>query len=90
MSTLSVSLVVNSPASISVSFVQFELFAPVPVGSVLGNIYILPSGWSGALVLSGSDAGLFSLTTLSNGNAQVLNVVELSARNYNFVIDAVP
>ena len=81
-----VSIVINSPASTSVSCSPGTLTAPVAANTVVCPISVVPSGWSGALTLSGTNASSFALS----GTNLVVGASALSAGTYSVTITATP
>ena len=60
---------------------------PVPAHSHIGRLTIGPSGWSGALALSGADAASFGVSS-----SLMLNVgaVALATKDYSIMLTATP
>lgn len=84
--TTTLSIVINSPASTGVTCSPGTLTAPLAAGFVVCPITIAPSGWSGALALSGSNASSFALS----GSNLIVGPTSLSAGTYSVTITATP
>jgi len=80
------SIIINSPASTSVTCTLGTYTAPLAAGSTICPIVIAPAGWSGALALSGTNASSFSL----NGSNLVVGSSALGAGTYSVTITATP
>ncbi len=91
--TTKLSIVINSPASTAINCTinypsgQSSFAAPIAANSLVATCAVTPSTWSGALTLSGADAGFFALsgTNLDAGAAAITQ-----ARAYNVTITATP
>jgi hypothetical protein len=90
MSNVSVVIVINSPASVTITFTPSGTFtAPVAVGTVIGTFAITPSGWSGAVALSGANASDFSVVD-NAGVVELTAAVALAAGLYDVTATATP
>lgn len=92
MASTSVTFVLTGPISLSVACpVPVSLTSPLGAGAVLAPITVQPVGWSGALTLTGPDAGLFAIS--SGGGVQNFTVGASPLtvpRAYNFTVVATP
>ena len=85
--TTSLSIVINSPASTSVTCPLASSYtAPLAAGSTICTISVAPAGWSGALALSGTNASSFALS----GSSLVVGSTALAAGTYSVTITATP
>ena len=84
--SLSLSIIINSPNSTTVTCPLSTYTAPVAAGALICPITIAPTGWSGALTLSGPNASSFAL---SGSNLNV-GPAALTAGTYNVTITATP
>jgi hypothetical protein len=84
--TTTLSIIINSPTSTTVTCPMTTYTAPLAAGSVICPIAVAPSGWSGALALSGANAGSFALSA-SN---LVVGSTALQPGTYTVVITATP
>jgi hypothetical protein len=84
MSTFNFTLVVNSPASTSVTFTPATgpFVAPLAAGTVVGSVAVLPTTWSGVISVSAP----FSMA----GNNVVVGSTALAAGSYNGTGSATP
>lgn len=94
MSAVNVAIVINSPASTSLTFTPGGPFtAPVASGTVLGTFAVAPAGWSGSVALS-AFTGLATGSNLSIvNNAGVLQLeaaASLAAGSYGLTATASP
>lgn len=95
MATLSLVITINSAPSTAVTFTPASPFSgsgsalsatgPVASGTTVGTISVAPSGWQGALSLSGAQAADF---TLSGTN--LVTAAALAAGTYDVTITATP
>ena len=82
MSTLSLVITINGPASTGVTFTpaspfsgsgsSFSASAAVASGVTVGTFSVAPSGWQGVLALSGAQAADFTLSGLKLVTAAAL------------------
>jgi hypothetical protein len=84
--TTALSIIINSPTSTAVTCPMTTYTAPLAAGSVVCPITIAPSGWSGALALSGVNASSFALSA-SN---LVVGSTALPAGTYSVTVTATP
>ena len=84
--TTTLSIIINSPASASVTCAMGTLTAPLAAGSTVCPIVLAPTGWSGALALSGTNASSFALS----GSNLVVGSPALVAGSYSVTITATP
>jgi hypothetical protein len=84
--TTTLSIIINSPTSTTVTCPLTTYTAPLAAGSVICPIAVAPSGWSGALALSGTSASSFALSA-SN---LVVGSTALQAGTYSVTISATP
>ena len=90
MSAVSVAIVINSPASASITFSPVSaLVAPVAAGTVVGTFTVSPVGWSGAVALSGANASDFSVVN-NAGVVQLEAAVSLAVGTYLVTATATP
>ena len=83
----SLSIIINSPPSTNISCpLQSSYTAPLAAGATVCAISIAPTGWSGALTLSGANASAFALS----GSNLVVGSTPLNAGTYSVVITANP
>ena len=84
MAAFTYTLVISGTASTSAVFmpVTTPFAAPVPPGTVVGNVVVQPAGWSGVLTVDAP----FSM----NGNAVVVGPVALQAGSYSITGAATP
>jgi hypothetical protein len=83
MSTLSLVITINSPASTGITFTPaapftgsgtaFSATGAVGSGVTVGTFVVAPAGWQGALALSGAQAASFTLAGLNLVTAAALN-----------------
>lgn len=83
MATLSLVLTINSPTATAITFTPaapftgsgsaFSATGPIAAGVTVGTFNVTPSGWQGALSLSGTQAASFTLSGLNLVTAAVLN-----------------
>lgn len=91
--TDNLSIIINSPPSTSVTCPiayptgQTAFVSPVAAGTKIASCSVLPSTWSGVLVLSGPDVSLFALS----GQDVVVGSTPLTAdRTYNVTVTSTP
>jgi len=84
--TATLSIIINSPPSTTVTCPLATYVAPLAAGSTICPITIAPSGWSGALALSGKNASSFALS----GSNLVVGSTSLAAGTYAVTITATP
>lgn len=84
--TTNLSIIINSPPSTTVTCTLGTYTAPLAAGSVICPITVTPSGWSGALTLSGTSASSFALS----GSNLVVGSSALNAGTYSVTITATP
>jgi hypothetical protein len=84
--TTTLSIIINSPTSTTVTCPMTTYTAPLATGSVICPITVAPSGWSGALALSGASASSFALSA-SN---LVVGSTALPAGTYSVTVTATP
>jgi hypothetical protein len=84
--TTTLSIIINSPTSTTVTCPMTTYTAPLAAGSVVCPITIAPAGWSGALALSGPNAGSFALSA-SN---LVVGAAALQPGTYSVTITGTP
>ncbi len=95
MASISLILSVTSPASTSLTFIpaapftgsgsSFTAAGPIASGATVGTVTVAPTGWSGALSLSGAQAASFSLSAMS-----LVTTAALPAGTYNVTVTATP
>ncbi len=90
--TVSLSIVIATPSATSVTCpITATLTAPVAAGTVLCALTVAPSSWSGALVVSGTNANLFSISSTSSGSQLVVGASPITAPGtYAATITATP
>ena len=87
------SIIINSPPSTAVNCtIEYpagttSFTAPVAAGSTIAGCSVAPAAWSGALTLSGPNAGLFAL---SGGNLVVGTAAIATPGTYQVTITATP
>jgi hypothetical protein len=84
--TTTLSIIINSPTSTTVTCPMTTYTAPLAAGSLVCPITIAPSGWSGALSLSGANASSFALSA-SN---LVVGSTALQSGTYSVIVTATP
>jgi hypothetical protein len=84
--TTTLSIIINSPTSTTVTCPMTTYTAPLAAGSVICPITVAPSGWSGALALSGASASSFALS----GSNLVVGSAALQSGTYSVTITATP
>jgi hypothetical protein len=84
--TTTLSIIINSPTSTTVTCPMTAYTAPLAAGSVICPITVAPSGWSGALALSGASASSFALSA-SN---LVVGSTALQTGTYSVTLTATP
>jgi hypothetical protein len=84
--TTALSIIINSPTSTTVTCPMTTYTAPLAAGSLICPIAVAPSGWSGALALSGSNASSFALS----GSNLVVGSTALQPGTYSVTITATP
>lgn len=85
--TTSLSIIINSQPSTAVSCpLQSSYTAPVAPGTIICPITVTPSGWSGALTLSGANSGSFALS----GSNLVVGATALGVGTYTVTITSTP
>jgi hypothetical protein len=89
-STVTLSIVINSPPSTAVTCPLGTYVAPLAAGSLICPITVAPSGWSGALALSGTNASSFAINTVSGVQQLVVGASALNAGTYSVTITATP
>lgn len=91
MATITFTLILASPAATGGTATPVSgLPFPVPAGTLVGNISVLPAGWNGALALSGADAALFSIGGASPNYTLLAASALTVARTYNAAITPAP
>ncbi len=85
MATQTITIVVGSAPSAAISFTpaQPSFAAPVPAGTLLGTLSVLPSGWSGTLSISGDGSVFLS-------GLQLIAATTLNAGSYTVLVTATP
>jgi hypothetical protein len=87
------SIVISSPPATAISCPiaypsgQSSFIEPVAAGTMVATCAVTPASWSGALALSGPDAGYFALSGM---NVMVGAADITAARTYNITITATP
>ncbi len=91
-STMSLSIVINSPASTAVTCpVTATFVAPLAAGAVVCPISVAPSNWSGTLALSGTNASMFAISSGSSGSQLVVGSTAIATPGtYAVTITATP
>ncbi len=84
--TTTLSIIINSPTSTTVTCPMTTYTAPLAAGSVICPITVAPSGWSGALALSGASASSFALSA----SKLVVGSTALQPGTYSITIIATP
>jgi hypothetical protein len=84
--TTTLSIIINSPTSTTVTCPMTAYTAPLAAGSVICPITVAPSGWSGALTLSGAGASSFALSA----SKLVVGSTALQPGMYSVTITATP
>jgi hypothetical protein len=90
--SLSLTIVINGPASTSITCPITATFtAPVAAGTVICPITVAPSGWSGTLALSGTNAGSFAISSGTGGQQLVVGSAAITtAGTETLTITATP
>jgi hypothetical protein len=85
--TTTVSIIINSSTSTALACTPpTTLAAPLAAGTVICPLAITPTGWSGALALSGTNASSFALS----GSNLIVGATALAAGSYSVTITATP
>jgi hypothetical protein len=84
--TTTLSIIINSPTSTAVMCPMTTYTAPLAAGSVICPVTVAPSGWSGALALSGASATSFALSA----SKLVVGSTALQPGTYSITITATP
>ena len=87
--TTSLSIIINSAPSTTVTCgasTTYTLTGPLAAGTNICNISVTPTGWSGALALSGANASAFALS----GSALNVGATALAVGTYAISITATP
>ena len=84
--TTTLSIIINSPASTSITCALGSYTAPLASGAVICPISVAPAGWSGALTLSGTNASSFALS----GSNLVVGATALPVGTYSITLTATP
>jgi hypothetical protein len=72
--------------SVTFTPAELDLTAPIPAGTTMGTITVLPADWVGSLTLDGPGAPSFGVTA----DRRVVSVTTLAEGPYDFTITAVP
>ncbi|MGH7158830.1 MAG: hypothetical protein ACREFS_01965 [Acetobacteraceae bacterium] len=90
-STVTLSIVINSSASTSVTCSPASGFvSPLAGGTEICPITVAPTGWSGSLSLSGTNASDFAIASGTSGQELVVGSTALAAGSYSVTITATP
>ena len=89
--TLSLTVVVNGPASTAIACpIPATFTAPLAAGTVICPITVTPSNWSGTLSLSGPNASAFAISSGGTQNLVVGSAAITAAGNLSVTINAAP